>query len=296
MEPFVEINVEIVNAFVDGDRGGNPAGVVLEADQLNHDQKLQVARQVGLSETAFVSSSSVATVKLEFFTPLRQIAHCGHATIATFCRLRELGQIDEGQLSKETVDGSRDIIIQGDMAYMEQRPPKYTAIEPHPAQEQFILESVGLDRSGLAEARCLEIVHTGNAFLILPLRNPDVLSSLKPDPALITALSEAMDIVGYYAFSPHSNEAVRDATTRMFAPRYGINEESATGMAAGPLACYLHDRLRLGKGHYRIEQGWFMQPASPSVIEVNLDTEDGTIRRVMAGGRARSVSSIKVRI
>ena len=29
--------------------------------------------------------------------------------------------------------------------------------------------------------------------------------------------------------------------TRIFAPRYGINEESAAVMAAGPLACYLND-------------------------------------------------------
>nr|WP_054536353.1 PhzF family phenazine biosynthesis protein [Herpetosiphon geysericola] len=74
----------IVNALIDGARGGNPAGVVFQADGLTIEQKLAVVQQVGLSETAFVSASNVATIKLEFFTPTRQIAHCGHATIATF--------------------------------------------------------------------------------------------------------------------------------------------------------------------------------------------------------------------
>jgi PhzF family phenazine biosynthesis protein len=48
--------VNIVNAFVDGGRGGNPAGVVLDADGLSAQQKQAIARLAGLSETAFVSS------------------------------------------------------------------------------------------------------------------------------------------------------------------------------------------------------------------------------------------------
>lgn len=79
----MNVRVEIVNAFVDAGTGGNPAGVVLDADGLSDGQKLAVARQVGLSETAFVSASEVASFKLDFFTPARRIAHCGHATIAT---------------------------------------------------------------------------------------------------------------------------------------------------------------------------------------------------------------------
>jgi PhzF family phenazine biosynthesis protein len=70
----MKVSVEIVNAFIDGDIGGNPAGVVLDANALTPQQKLQVAQKVGLSETAFVSRSDVATIKLEFFTPVQQIA------------------------------------------------------------------------------------------------------------------------------------------------------------------------------------------------------------------------------
>lgn len=104
------IDVQIVNAFIDGNTGGNPGGVVIDADAMTRDQKLKVAQHVSLSETAFVSTSETATIKLDFFTPTRQIAHCGHATIATFCRLHQFGVVGEGRLSKETIDGNRDIL------------------------------------------------------------------------------------------------------------------------------------------------------------------------------------------
>jgi len=80
----VRVTVNIINAFGDNADGGNPAGVVLDADTLTDSQKLTIAKKVDLSETAFVSKSLQADYKLDFFTPTRQIAHCGHATIAVF--------------------------------------------------------------------------------------------------------------------------------------------------------------------------------------------------------------------
>ena len=125
----MQVDAQIVNAFIDGTAGGNPAGVVLDADTLTTEQKLHIARQLGLSETAFVSSSQSATVKLEFFTPTRQIPHCGHATIATFSLLHKLGVIGEGNFSKESIDGNLDILIAGEMVFMEQRAPQYRTLD-----------------------------------------------------------------------------------------------------------------------------------------------------------------------
>jgi PhzF family phenazine biosynthesis protein len=78
----------------------------------------------------------------------------------------------------------------------------------------------------------------------------------------------------------------------MFAPRYGIDEESATGMAAGPLGCYLHDKLQNKKSQFLIEQGYLMSQSSPSVIDVRLQTKHGSIVSLMAGGKA-AVSEIR---
>ena len=98
------INVQILNAFADNGKGGNPAGVVLNADGLSNDNKIEIAKKVGLSETAFVSKSKTEDFKLDFFTPTKQIAHCGHATVATFSYLKQIGALKSDNSSKETIE------------------------------------------------------------------------------------------------------------------------------------------------------------------------------------------------
>ncbi|NVK31460.1 MAG: PhzF family phenazine biosynthesis protein [Gammaproteobacteria bacterium] len=292
----MHIDVQIVNAFIDGAVGGNPAGVVVDANALTAPQKLMVAQQVGLSETAFVSTSSTATLKLEFFTPTRQIAHCGHATIATFSLLRQLGSIGEGLLSKETIDGSREILIEGEMAYMEQRAPKYTQIAAMSELGERVVGSLGLTQTQLLSGIDPFVVNTGNSFLLVPLPDERSVAELRPNLDLVESLSDELDLIGYYVFSPEAKIKNRHAGARMFAPRFGIPEEAGTGMAAGPLACFLYDYFRVNDRELLIEQGWLMHPPSPSVIKVVLELADGKICRLMAGGAARTVSSMRVEL
>ena len=286
----MQVPVEIVNAFIDGDSGGNAAGVVLDANNLSAEQKLKVARNVGLSETAFVSRSEIATIRLEFFTPERQIAHCGHATIATFSRLSELGLVKSGRMSKETIDGTREIIVDDEMAYMEQRAPRYEKV----SSVEEIRASLRLPED--VSLNSISIVNTGNSFLLVPLENADAVSGVKPDQTLIKKISDQYDLIGYYLFSTETSLPGRHAGTRMFAPRYGIDEEAATGMAAGPLACFLHDRLGVDATTLMIEQGRLMQPPSPSIIKVDLRLSGGSISGLMAGGKGRSTTTMMIEV
>jgi PhzF family phenazine biosynthesis protein len=287
----MQVQVEIVSAFIDGDSGGNLAGVVLDADALSNQQKLAVAQAVGLSETAFVSRSALADFKLDFFTPQRQIAHCGHATIASFNLLQQQGRVPAPATSKETIDGIRAVNIEGSEAFMQQRAPKYQSVAQDHNQ---ILAALGLSASQLI-AKPLR-VDTGNGFIVVALDSPASLAQLTPDQQQLAALSDKYELVGFYVFCRQSNNPGRDASARMFAPRYGIAEESATGMAARPLACYLHDKLGVSKTDYLIEQGYAMQPASPSVISVRLQLQQGAISSVFAGGSARRVDGKTVTI
>ncbi len=136
------------------------------------------------------------------------------------------------------------------------------------------------------------IVNTGNSFLVVSLKDEAAVLSVQPDLEVIRKISEEFDLIGYYIFSQHTNIPERDAGTRMFAPRYGINEESATGMAAGPLACYLYDQMGINKDVFLIEQGHFMKPSSPSVITVKLNLEDGKINGLIAGGKGKVMRSL----
>jgi PhzF family phenazine biosynthesis protein len=293
------IEVHIVHAFTQENEGGNPAGVVLNADSYTTEQKLQIARAVGLSETAFVSNSDCATYKLEFFTPNRQIAHCGHATVATFSLLRELGKVSEGLCSKQTIDGNRDILIKGELAFMQQSTPRYQSISADDSDGfaslyARILQSMGLTEHDLLRDRLPTIVNTGNAFLAIPIIGRECLANIQPDHEEIGNISEELDLVGFYPFTLDVQDSSHAASTRMFAPRYGIGEEAAT--AAGPLACLLYSQYNIQGPTLQIEQGVLMEPASPSLIKVELDIQQGQIPSLMVGGRARVEKTMAVRI
>lgn len=288
-----KVNVQIVHAFADGKVGGNPAGLVLEADRLSTADKLTIAAQVGLSETAFVSASRLAAIRLEFFTPQRQIAHCGHATIATFSYLRQLGYLHGDRSSKETIDGIRQIFFEGDLAFMEQTGPVFSNMMP--ADEVPALQALGLSRQDLLPGHPLEMVHTGNSFLIIPVKEASRLKAVNPNPKMIEALSTQYDLIGFYAYAP-ATEAFAVATTRMFAPLYGIAEEAATGMAAGPLAAYLDKYDRLAQDPIQIIQGQLMELPSPSRILVKLEKRDGKIQGLYAGGTAYLAGQLEIEL
>ncbi len=294
------VPVQIVNAFVKNGQGGNPAGVVLDADRYNDAEKLLIAQKVGLSETAFVSKSETCGIKLDFFTPTKRIAHCGHATIATFSYLAELGRFGDGETSKETIDGPRKIILDHGMAYMEQLAPTYTPASSwtgHGVTLCDVLKSLSLTADNLDNRARPVLVNTGNNFIVIAVKDQKTLANITPDQDAINAISEKLDLIGYYIFTTDTGDADDagiDATTRMFAPRYGISEEAATGMAAGPLACVLHDLLGIKKDSFLIAQGEFMAEPSPSQIKVTLDLKDGRITGLMAGGKGKVMKNLEV--
>jgi PhzF family phenazine biosynthesis protein len=286
----MQVQVHVVRAFVDGNAGGNPAGVVLEADALTTKQKQRVATEVGLSETAFVSQSTLADFKLDFFTPTRQIAHCGHATVATFAYLKQTGRLSSDHTSKETIDGRREILLQGEQAFLQQTAPTYAPVTGTLLER--MLQSLNLTPEYLLPQAPVQVVNTGNSFALIPLRTAHLLQHLQPDLAAIAQISEELNLVGYYSFYLLPATSGRTADTRMFAPSYGINEEAATGMAAGPLACYLYEVLGIRQSVFLLQQGHYMNPPSPSVLQANvLLNPQGAIHQVLVGGRAQLVES-----
>lgn len=287
----MNIELQVVNAFSLNNKGGNPAGVIFHADHLSKAIKQLIAAKAGFPETAFVSSSKIADYKLDFFTPLKQIPHCGHATIATFSLLKKQGLIESDHSSKETIDGLRAIRFQNGQAFMEQKAPVF---EKKLVDLDIILKSLRITDEDLLPGFNPMIVNTGNSFLIVPLRNEKVLKRINYNRETVSEISEKYGLIGYYLYT-HSSSGF-DATTRMFAPFFGIEEEAGTGMAAGPLACYLYEIEKNNKASFKIEQGRFMNSPSISLILVDLELEGDAIRRLFAGGDAYVSSVISVEV
>lgn len=272
-----------VSAFADNINGGNPAGVVLDADKLTDEQMLQIAKEVGYSETAFVMKSDRADFRVRFFTSVDEVDLCGHATIATFNLLRDLGIVNIGNYTQETKAGILKLKIYDDSVYMEQNTPKYyERIDKKEIERCFISQSIDY----ISDIP-IQIVSTGLKDILLPVKELDVLLEIQPNIKLIDEISRKYDVTGIHVFCLETLHGV-DAHVRNFAPRYGINEESATGTANGALACYLMKYVKSNfNGNFVIEQGYSMK--KPSKIKVKLKCDNDEIIEVYVGGNALTI-------
>lgn len=275
------VTAEVVAAFVDDRDGGNLAGVVLDRSDLSEAQMQWVAAQLGYSETAFLTESE-AGFRFDVFTPNTRVADCGHATVAAFGLLAQRGRFTTST-TKLTIAGARAIRSDEDgRIFMQQLPSRY---ETGP-DARTVAASLGLSEA-TAFTLPPTVARHDVGFLVVPLPHVGMLAALVPNMRAIEAISQTADVLGYYVFAA-TDDADVDATIRMFAPRIGIPEESATGMAAGMLATFLRDRAGDVGERFAFDQGAFMRPPSPSRLNVILVSKDGAVADVWVGGFART--------
>lgn len=282
------VTAEIVSAFVDERNGGNLAGVVLDRPDLSETQQQAIAAELALSETAFLVPTDDG-FRFDVFTPTVRVPDCGHATIAAFGLLAQRCRIPSGATIKHTIAGPRAIRIDDGAVFMQQPTPTFTHLE---IKGPAIAASLGVTDFDVFAGYATLAKHDV-AFIIIALTDVAALAALTPDMTLIQAVTDEAGAIGYYVYAPGSNGV--DATARMFAPGFGIPEESATGMAGGLLAAYLHDRGGIRRETISIDQGVFMSPPSPSRIIARLTHDRGRLTELWVGGIARTQSTRTVR-
>lgn len=286
---MLNIEVLLVNAFTQAGTGGNPAGVVLNADNLSAAQKLKIAQAVGYSETAFVASDEVADYEVSFFTPTAEVDFCGHATLATFSALHQKGILAAGTYLQRTKAGllAVDIAANGKVVMEQQLPQKLTSFT-----QQQIAKVLGIDSEILASTKLpIEVISTGLADVIIAVP-PGYLDTIVPNDDVIARFCKKHKVVGFHVFELCESESNLTASCRNFAPLFGIPEESATGSACGALACYLTEHLALAS-EYVFEQGRAMN--CTSIISASVKSNNATISKVEVGGFANVIGTLDVR-
>ncbi len=289
----MEIKVYKINAFAKTEEGGNPAGVVVNADGLSENDMKKIAGILGLSETAFVMKSDVADFSVRFFTPTEEVDLCGHATIGTFSTLLKEGYIKPGNYTQKTKVGVLNVAVSEDASIMmnQAKPSFYEMIE-----KTEIADSLNISVDDMNEKLPAQIVSTGLRDIIIPIRNMNVLRSIKPDFSMISNISKKYNAIGYHLYARESlnNSSVH---CRNFAPLYGIPEESATGTSNGALACYLLKYKQITPEYAKnlsFEQGESMN--RPSEIMISISVENDEIHEVRVGGKALNLTEIKIEI
>jgi len=283
----MEVSVELVNAFTSNGSGGNPAGVVLGADNLSDEQKLTIAQMVGYSETAFVSNDDTADFHVSFFTVTGEVDFCGHATLAVFSVMYQKGILSPGQYTQKTKVGVLAVDIQPDgKVMMQQRLPEW--LDKYSSED--IASLVGIDREKLESVNLpIQAVSTGLSDLIIPVP-AGCLDELRPNHDVITEFCRKHNLVGIHAFELCDSESDYTASCRNFAPLVGIEEESATGSSSGALACYL-SRYHNVQNEYLFEQGRAMNCRSEIFACVCIAESD--IQAIYVGGTAQLMGSCR---
>ncbi|QHQ63383.1 PhzF family phenazine biosynthesis isomerase [Anaerocolumna sedimenticola] len=289
----MKVKAYTINSFAKTSLGGNGAGVVLDADYLSDEEMQKIAAVLGFSETAFVLNSNLADFKVRFFTPSEEVDLCGHATIGTFFTMGTLGYIKPGNYLQETKAGILGVEIKEDQSIMMSQP---LPVFFETIDKSEIADSLNIEIANIHEDLPVQIVSTGLRDIIVPIKNLDVLYSIKPDFKKIFEISRRYSAVGYHVFSLETIN-FSTACCRNFAPLFGIPEESATGTSNGALGCYLYKYGKINFGQTSniiIEQGYAMK--KPSEIFVSLAVEGEKITGVKVGGRALNLSSIEIDI
>ena len=275
-----------LNAFAKTTEGGNPAGVVFDAEKLSNQTKQEIAKQIGFSETAFVEKSDKADFKVTFFTPSGEVDLCGHATIATFFLMLKLNRIQIGKYTQETKAGVLSIeAIKDEIIFMNQNTPEFFET----IDKNEIADSLNISPDIISENLPVQIVSTGLKDIFIPVKNLKNLFDIQPNFEKVANISKKYGTIGYHIFTLETKNNAT-AHCRNLAPLYDIPEEAATGTSSGALSCYLF-KYGIIKGdqinNLVFEQGYSMN--RPSEILAQLKINDEKITEVKVGGIASNI-------
>ena len=263
-----KVNIHQIDAFTDKPFGGNPAAVVLSSSLSDKEMGL-IAKEMNLSETAFLSSSDSADYKLRWFTPAMEVDLCGHATIASIHFLNEARKIKEDSpLTFETRSGILNCFTRNNRHYMQI--PRI-GMKRYNDDPEKLLQILGLKQEDADK----DFMLLDNGYLYVPVKKIDVLGKIKPDFKALRNLSDISPVMAVTVYSMETLEEISSAHLRFFAPYYGIDEDPVTGSANGPLLNVLSEtgRLIYNKGQELFfEQGDFIgRPGRIMVTVINDD-------------------------
>jgi len=234
-----------IDAFASKYSSGNPAAVVYldKFEELSEDEKLQIAKELKgfVSEVGFVCPGTETDYELCFFSSEREVAFCGHATIAI---MNDIVANNKALHSETTLSiATRGNRLRVENRYRDEKsvyisapPPKFSMKEVLAAD---IATAMNSHLEDLDKSRPIQIVNGGLETLIVPMLGLTHILSVTPDLQTLKefCLQIGVDIVLLYSSEVASLES--RYRTRVFAPTYGYLEDPATGSGNAAFGYYL---------------------------------------------------------
>lgn len=275
----------VCDVFTDTPLAGNQLAVFTDARDLPEELLQPLARELNFSETVFVlpATAEGAHARIRIFTPGIEVPFAGHPVLGSAFVLG--GPLQLGEIRLETARGVVPVRLERDGARivfgrMEQPIPTVAPYE----DEAELLEAVGVAGSELP----VEVYDNGLHHVFVTLRSEDEVAALRPN---LARLADVGEVLGVNCIAGAGTRW----KTRMFIPAGGVDEDPATGSAAGPLALHLarHGRIAFGD-EIEIAQG--AEVGRPSKLYARVDGSAERAERVEVGGSAVIVARGEFRL
>jgi PhzF family phenazine biosynthesis protein len=274
MEDIAGGTLSRLAAFTTDPSGGNPAGVWIGPIHPDDGMMQAIAAEVGYSETAFLAPSHAGApgeYRVRYFSPLAEVAFCGHATIASGVALGE--QASAGGAGAGLVLLTNDGPVTVDVEPGPEGRPRATLTsietwvrEPEPWLLAGALELLGWDRDELDPQLPPAVAFAGVRHLILAAGRYERLETLDYPFEPLKALMLQADLTTIQLVWRESAELFR---ARDPFPVGGQVEDPATGAAAAALGAYLRQLGELvPPATFEVVQG--VEMGRPSRLTVTL--------------------------
>ncbi len=293
-----------VDAFTNRPLAGNPFAVVLDADGLEDDEMPALAREMNLSEAAFVLNSRRADMGARYFTPGGEIPLAGHPTIATAVAL-----LDQGRLSlREPVD-SFSLELPAGVIQVEVEsgtgPPLVTMDQLKPRfmrryDPETLAPVFGLSPRDFLPGAQPQTVSTGTPMLMVPLASRDHLRKVEADLPSLARLMEAGDFFSVHLFCMEGTSDEGSTFARHLGLPPDTLEDPFTGSATGCMGAFIWKHGLLKEPRFTAEQGHWMGRPGQARVEVLGPRENPDGVRVGGSGvavvRRKLVLRLKAKI
>ncbi|KAK3437782.1 hypothetical protein EUGRSUZ_C02454 [Eucalyptus grandis] len=290
------VQYSVVDAFTDTAFKGNPAAVCILEEERDEEWLQAVAREFNFSQTCYLTGASGSELagsvnvgssprfQLRWFTPVKEVDLCGHATLAAAHTLFTSGMVDSDTIEFMTLSGiltakrvpetkSSDIlkVQDGDVPgiWIELDFPVVPIAEDD--AERISCVSKVLNGTSIVE---IKKTAKGDHFIVIPSWKE--VEEFQPQfDEIQRCPGRGIIITG--SAQPDSGF---DFVSRFFAPKVGLNEDPVCGSAHCALAPYWSEKL--GK------KDLVAYAASPrgGVVKVHLDEQN---QRVSLRGKAVTV-------
>jgi trans-2,3-dihydro-3-hydroxyanthranilate isomerase len=290
-----------VDVFAENPLEGNALAIFTDARGLTAEEMQALARETNLSETTFILPRTPEIerergVQVRIFLTTEEVPFAGHPTLGSASWLYWNHPILRGaeQITLDLGIGPIPVRFtpsqpgeQGVFGTMKQNDPTFGEIRNSRQDRNGLAAALNLSAGDLDPELPAQVVSTGMAFCILPLRSLEVAARLRISPQAARTYLDRIGAKFFHCITRAHADSGADWHARM---QFDTGEDPATGSASGCTIAYLvrHGAAESGQPIV-IEQG--IEMLRPSRIHVSATIENGIVTKVFVGGRTIPVAS-----